>query len=63
MYIYYTLTTTPWKTFGKKKFFLQLERFADKAIFNFHSFDKIGDFVITQYGTTIFYPFYLNYQA
>ena len=40
--------------------FFQLESFVDKAIFNSHSFNRINDFVTTQYVPTIFYPFYLN---
>ena len=40
--------------------FFQVESFVDKTTFNFHSFNKINDFVTTQYATTILYPFYLN---
>ena len=37
--------------------FSQLEIFVDKTNFNFHSFNKVNDFVTTQYTTAIFYPF------
>ena len=37
--------------------FSQLEIFVDKTTFNFHSFNKVNDFVTTQYTTAIFYPF------
>ena len=50
------------KTFGSEKnaILFQLERFADKRTFNFHSFIKINDFVTTQCATTIIYLFYRN---
>ena len=54
---------TPWKFFIQKRkvaIFFLLEIFVDKTIFNFHSFNKVNDFVTTQYTTAIFYPFYLN---
>ena len=35
--------------------FSQLEIFVDKTTFNFHSFNKVNDFVTTQYTTAIFY--------
>ena len=42
-----------WKRFGqkikvKKEFFFQLWSFVDKTTFNFHSFNKINDFVNSQ---------------
>ena len=52
------------ETFWPKKLsFLQLKRFVDKTTFHFHSFDKINNFVTTQYATAIFYPFQLTYTA
>ena len=48
------------KLYPKKKSFFQLEIFVDKTTFNFHSYNKVNDFVTTQYITPIFYPFYLN---
>ena len=54
---------TLWKRFIQKRkvaIFFQLEIFVDKTTFNFHSFNKVNDFVTTQYTTAIFYPFYLN---
>ena len=54
---------TPWKLLIQKRkvaIFFLLEIFVDKAIFNFHSFNKVNDFVTTQYTTAIFYLFYLN---
>ena len=39
--------------------FFQLERFVDKTTFHFHAFNKVNDFVTTQFDTTIrFYLFY-----
>ena len=47
------------ETLGQNKSFcFQLERFVDKITFNFHSFNKIKDFV-----TTILYPSYINPQS
>ena len=43
--------------------FLHLEIFVDKTTFNFHSFNKVNDFVTAQYTSAIFYPFYLNPQS
>ena len=40
--------------------FFEQEMFADKTFSNFLSFNKVNDFVTTQYTTAIFYPFYLN---
>ena len=40
--------------------FFECEIFVDRTTFHFHSFNKINDFVITQYANTIFYPFYLS---
>ena len=31
-----------------------------ETTFNFHPFDKVNDFVTTQYTTVIFYSSYLN---
>ena len=41
-------------------FFFRLKSFVDKTTFDFYSFNKISDFVTTQYGTAVLYPFYLN---
>ena len=54
---------TPWKRFIQKRkiaIFFQLEIFVHKTTFNFHSFNKVNDFVTSQYNTAIFYPFYLK---
>ena len=39
----------------KNAIFFQLEIFVDKTTFNFHSFNKVNDFVTTQYTSAIFY--------
>ena len=54
---------TLWKRFIQKRkvaIFFQLEIFVDKTTFNFDSFNKVNDFVTSQYNTAIFYPFYLK---
>ena len=51
---------TLWKRFGKKVSFFPIINFADKTIFNFHSFNKINDFVTTQSSNIAYYPFFLN---
>ena len=59
----YLNRVTTWKSFSQKRkvaIFFHLEIFVDKMTFNFHLFNKVYDFVTTQYTTTIFYPFYLN---
>ena len=43
--------------------FYQLEVFVDKAILDFHSFNKINDSVATQYSNTIYYLFNLNDES
>ena len=61
--LYYTLTEKLHGNAAIKKevaIFFQLEIFVDKTIFNFHLFNKINDFVTTQYSIAIFSPFYLN---
>ena len=44
----------------KKAISFQLESLVDKITFNFHLFNKINNFVTSQYATTVFYPLYLN---
>lgn len=34
--------------------------FVDNTALNFHSFNKVEDFLTTQYSNTIFYLFYLK---
>ena len=40
--------------------FLQSGNFIDKTTSNVHPFNKMNDFITTQYVATVFYPFYLN---
>ena len=42
----------------KMLFFLRLTFFVDKTAFNFHSLNKINDFVTNQYADLIYYQFY-----
>ena len=54
---------TLWKCFIQKRkvaIFFQLEISVDKTTFIFQSFNKVNDFVTSQYNTAIFYPFYLK---
>ena len=49
--------SSQWKRFSQKKklsYIFQLEIFFNKTTFNFHSFNKVNDFVATQYTTAIF---------
>ena len=43
----------------QKVSFFPIIKFADKTIFNFHSFNKINDFLTTQYSNTAYYLFCL----
>ena len=54
---------TLWKRFIQKRkvaIFFQLEISVDKTTFIFQSFNKVNDFVTSQYNIAIFYPFYLK---
>ena len=42
----------------KNAIFLRLTFFVDKTAFNFHSFNKINDFVTNQYADLMYYQFY-----
>ena len=63
---YYTLPATLDTNAMARKIsciFFPIRKFINKTSLNFHSFNKVNDFVTTQYATTIFCPFYLNPQS